>query len=102
MINEYWIYCSPLIGLSLVGFLYNFSDKWLLQKFGGALQQGYFQIATQFSSVSLLATSSILSVFWKEIAESWAKRDYGRGGQVCRRGNRGVVMLGGAPPCPGL
>ena len=96
MINEYWIYCSPLIGLSLVGFLYNFSDKWLLQKFGGALQQGYFQIATQFSSVSLLATSSILSVFWKEIAESWAKRDYGRAGQLYRRVNRGLVMLGAA------
>lgn len=92
--REYWVYCKPLILLSLVSFLYDFSDKWMLQKFGGAAQQGYFQIASQFANVSLLATTSILSVFWKEIASSWEKRDHARVALLYHKVSRGLVMLG--------
>lgn len=94
IILEYWVYCKPLIVLSLVGFLYDFADKWMLQKFGGASQQGYFQIANQFSTISLLATTSILSIFWKEIADALAKHDYARVAMLYRKVSRGLVMLG--------
>lgn len=92
--REYWVYCKPLIALSLVSFLYDFADKWMLQKFGGATQQGYFQIASQFAAISLLATTSILNIFWKEIADAWAKRDQARVAMLYRKVNRGLVMLG--------
>ena len=91
---EYWVYCKPLIMLSLVSFLYDFADKWMLQKFGGATQQGYFQIANQFSTISLLATTSILSVFWKEIADAWARHDRARVAMLYSKVSRGLVMLG--------
>lgn len=94
IVREYWVYCKPLIMLSLVGFLYDFSDKWLLQKFGGATQQGYFQIASQFANVSLLATASILSVFWKEIAAASSRRDHERVAMLYHKVSRGLVMLG--------
>lgn len=94
MISEYWIYCKPLMTLSLISFSYDFADKWMLQRFGGAAQQGYFQIASQFSTISLLATSSILSIFWKEIATAWAKQDIGRVKILYHKVNRGLVMLG--------
>lgn len=94
IIREYWVYCKPLIVLSVVTFFYDFADKWMLQKFGGAIQQGYFQIASQFANVSLLATTSILSVFWKEIAASWAKNDQTRVARLYHRVSRGLVMLG--------
>lgn len=92
--REYWVYCKPLIALSLVSFLYDFADKWMLQKFGGATQQGYFQIASQFAAISLLATTSILNIFWKEIADAWAKHDQKRVAMLYRKVNRGLVMLG--------
>jgi O-antigen/teichoic acid export membrane protein len=88
------VYCKPLIALSLISFFYDFADKWMLQKFGGASQQGYFQIANQFSTISLLATTSILSVFWKEIADAWAKHDHARIAMLYRKVSRGLVMLG--------
>lgn len=91
---EYWVYCKPLIMLSLVSFLCDFADKWMLQKFGGATQQGYFQIANQFSTISLLATTSILSVFWKEIADAWARHDRARVAMLYSKVSRGLVMLG--------
>ena len=94
MVGKYWIYCRPLILLSMAGFLYGFADKWMLQRFGGASQQGYFQVASQFASVSLLATTSILSIFWKEIADASAKRDHSRIADLYRKATRALVMLG--------
>ncbi len=91
---DYWKYCKPLVALALVSFAYDFADKWMLQRFGGAAQQGYFQIASQFAAVSLLATASILNVFWKEIADAWEKQDRARVAMLYRKVSRGLVMLG--------
>jgi O-antigen/teichoic acid export membrane protein len=92
--QEYWVYCKPLVVLSLVAFLYEFADKWMLQKFGGAAQQGYFQIANQISTISLFATTSILSIFWKEVSSALAKQDHARVAMLYRKISRGLVMLG--------
>ena len=93
MLDEYWVYCRPMIGLAVVSFFYAFADKWMLQKFGGAAQQGYFQIASQFAQVSLLATVSILNILWKEIAEATARADHRRVARLYQKINRGLVML---------
>lgn len=93
MLGEYWVYCKPLTGFAVVSFLYAFADKWMLQKFGGATQQGYFQIASQFAQVSLLATVSILNILWKEIAEATALADHAKVARLYQKINRGLVML---------
>jgi O-antigen/teichoic acid export membrane protein len=93
LISDYKHYCQPMLGLAVAGFLYTFIDKWMLQKFGGAVQQGYFQIAAQFAQISLLATVSVLNIFWKEIAEATAKKDYLRIQSLYLKINRGLVML---------
>ncbi len=92
--RDYWKYCKPLLVLSFVSFTYDFTDKWMLQKFGGATQQGYFQVASQFAAVSLLATTSILNVFWKEIASAWESQDRTRVAMLYRKVSRGLVMMG--------
>jgi len=92
--NDYWKYCKPLLALSFVSFTYDFADKWMLQKFGGAAQQGFFQVASQFAAVSLLATTSILNVFWKEIASAWENQNLTRVAMLYQKVNRGLVMMG--------
>lgn len=94
ILYDYWQYCKPMVALALAGFAYDFTNKWMLQKFGGATQQGYFQIASQFAAVSLFATTSILNVFWKEIAHAWEMQDRDRASKLYRKVNRGLVMLG--------
>lgn len=94
IIRGYWKYCKPLVALALVSFAYDFADKWMLQRFGGSAQQGYFQIANQIAAISLLATSSILNVFWKEISDAWEKQDRARVAMLYRKVSRGLVMLG--------
>jgi O-antigen/teichoic acid export membrane protein len=93
MISDYWAYCKPMIGLAIAGFVYSFAEKWMLQKYGGSEQQGLFQIASQFAQVSLIATISILNIFWKEIAEATARNDQSRVALLYRKINRGLVML---------
>lgn len=92
-LGAYWAYCRPMAWMSVAGFVYLFADKWMLQRFGGASQQGYFQVASQFAQISLLATTSILNVFWKEIAEASARSDHDRVARLYRKVNRGLVIL---------
>ena len=68
--RDYMVYCSPLIIYSLMGFAYEFSDRWLLQNFGGSEEQGLFEVGYRFSTVSLLAATSLVNIFWKEFAEA--------------------------------
>jgi O-antigen/teichoic acid export membrane protein len=91
--SRYWAYCKPLLLLSVITFLYDFSDKWMLQRFGGASEQGYFQIANQFSNAILLATLSIVNIFWKEIAQAWENKDRVRIAELYLKVTRGLVMF---------
>lgn len=99
ILSEYWRFCRPLIVIALTSFVYDFADKWLLQRFGGAGQQGFFQIAAQLATVSLLATSSILSIFWKEIAEASARHDVARLARLYRKVSRGLFALAAMVSC---
>jgi O-antigen/teichoic acid export membrane protein len=99
IIYQYSRFCKPLIVVGLMAFVYDFADKWLLQRFGGSSQQGFYQIAAQLSAVSLIATTSILNIFWKEIADASAREDKARLRRLYIRVNRGLLMLGATASC---
>jgi len=94
MFEKYREYCVPLVTLSLVGFAYDFSDKWMLQRFGGANQQGFYQVAYLLASISILATTSTLNIFWKETAEATKLKDTERVHRIFRKVSRGLFMFG--------
>lgn len=73
--KEFRAYCYPLIITSWASFAYSFTDNWLLQRYGGAVQQGYFGIGMRFTFLASIATTSMMKVFWKEIAESAEMKD---------------------------
>ena len=78
LIKEYWTYCAPLIAASFFGFIYTFFDNWLLHQFGGARQQGFYAVASQFSAIGMLLTVAITQIAWKEIAEAHAHGDFNK------------------------
>jgi O-antigen/teichoic acid export membrane protein len=79
--KEYSDYCAPLVPYAILSFLYEFIDRWLLQFYQGSIQQSYYSIGLQYVGLSLVITSSILNVLWKEIAEAHQLNDDDR---VCR------------------
>ena len=98
--KEFGRYCLPLIPYSWLGFAYEFADRWLLQNYGGSVQQAFYSIAYQFGAVAAIVTSSILNVFWKEIAEAHHRGDKERVAVLYRRVTRGLFFV--APSVAGF
>ena len=93
MFKDYKKYCGPLVPLAGVGFAYEFADRWLLQHHGGAAEQAYYAVSAQFAAVSLIATTSVLKIFWKEIAEAHERGDKERTANLYRRVHRVFYMV---------
>jgi O-antigen/teichoic acid export membrane protein len=87
-------YCLPLIPYTWIGFAYEFADRWLLQNYGGSVQQAYYAVSAQFTGIALIATSSILNIFWKEIAEAHHNGNHARTQMLYRRISRILFLVG--------
>lgn len=69
----YYKYCKPLIGLAVISFAYMFWERWVLQQYGGAVEQAYLSIGIQLSMLSRALITSMMPVIWKELAEDNAR-----------------------------
>ncbi len=92
--REFWIYCLPFIPYVWISFTHDFADRWMLQNWGGAREQAYYSVAYQFAAISLLATTSILRIFWKEIAEAYHIKDLHRVKSLYHKTSRGLYFIG--------
>jgi len=93
-LGMYWLYCFPLVLYSLIGFAYEFADRWLLQSYGGSVEQAYYAVGSQFAAIALIATTSILRIFWKEVAEAHAQKDHVRTGKLYKKVSRLLYLVG--------
>lgn len=93
--NEFRSYCASLVVYTAMSFFHSFAGLWLLQKFGGATEQGFYGVAYKFAAVSLIATSSMLAIFWKEIADSHNAGDMDRVYELFRKTSRRLYFVGG-------
>ncbi len=73
--DEFIAYVAPLIAPLLLGSVNSFAETWLLQIFGGATQQAFFNIAQQYANLGLVFGFPAVNVFWKEIAAAHARND---------------------------
>lgn len=94
ILKKYLAYCLPLIPFTFAGFAYTFADRWLLQHYGGSVEQAFYGIGAQFATISLIGTTSILRIFWKEIAEAHAQDDRIRMSELYRRTTRTLYLIG--------
>ena len=99
VVREFVEYCRPVAVYGYVGFAYGFADRWLLQHFGGAVQQGLFGFAQQLGTISILATGAILNVFWKEIAEANALGNLSRLRELYIRSRRVLFFTAAWTSC---
>ena len=94
LLREYLKYCKPFFLYCLLGFLCSFADTWLLRNFGGARGMAYYSIASQFSGISLLLVTSLVPVFWKEIAEAHHLGNHARVERLHWKATRLVFVTG--------
>lgn len=74
-IVDYIKYCVPLVPLLIFGAVQELADRWLLQRYGGSISQGYFAFSYQIAGVAVMFISAVIKVFWKEIAELFHNGD---------------------------
>ncbi len=99
VVQAYFHYCRPMAVIAVFSFGYEMADRWLLQRYGGAAQQGFYQVAAQLSTISLLATSSILNIFWKEIAEANERGEHERVAGLYLKTTQSLVFLAAGVTC---
>ncbi len=92
--QEYKKFCLPMIPYVWLGVIMGFADLWLLQHYGGKIEQAYYSVAAQFGAISLLATTSILRVLWKEVAEANEKGDKRKVQFLFNRATRILFLVG--------
>ena len=92
--QEFWTYCKPLIPLAWLGFLYEFLDRWMLQVWGGSEEQAYYALAANFAFIALIATSSIIKVLWKEIAEAYDENNHEKVEYLFKKSTKFLYFIG--------
>jgi O-antigen/teichoic acid export membrane protein len=94
IIQQHIKYCLPIIPLTYLGLVMNFADTWLLQRYGGAIEQAYYGIGYRFAAISLIATQSVLKIFWKEVAEANEKGNEAKISRIYNLTNRVFFIFG--------
>tara|TARA_R110001592_G_scaffold285513_1_gene553957 strand:- start:15202 stop:16710 length:1509 start_codon:yes stop_codon:yes gene_type:complete len=94
--SKFKVYCAPLMVFVFFSFAYRFLDAWMLQHYGGAKEQAYFAISSKIASISLIFTTSLIRILWKEIADAEQKGDADKVHTLYRQSTRTLYFISAA------
>ncbi len=75
--REFYEYTYPLLIFSIVGFVANVLDRWLLQIFGGDIQQGFYGLSYQIGALCFLFTTAMTPLLIREFSIAYGNNDLG-------------------------
>jgi len=84
-IKEFYAYSHPLFILALTGMIVSILERWLLQKFAGSVQQGFFGLSYQIGAVCFLFTSAMTPLIFREFSIAFNKNDLTEIARLFRR-----------------
>lgn len=88
--REFYHYSHPLLTTSLMALIIGFGDRWLLQKFAGSVEQGFYSLSNQVGMVCMLFTSAMTPLLLREFSVAYEQRDKNK---MVRLFSRYVPML---------
>lgn len=74
-IKEFYKYSHPLFVYGLVGMFIGIFDRWLLQVYGGSIQQGFFGLSFQIATGCFLFTSAMTPLIMREFSIAYNNKD---------------------------
>jgi O-antigen/teichoic acid export membrane protein len=74
-VKEFYIYSQPLFIFSFCAMIMGILERWLLQKYGGSIQQGFFGLSFQIGAVCFLFTSAMTPLIMREFSIAYGKND---------------------------
>jgi O-antigen/teichoic acid export membrane protein len=73
--QEFYKFSQPLFIGGLVVFIFGYADRWLLQLYGGANQQGLFSLSLKVGALCYLITGSMVPLFQREISKAYGEKN---------------------------
>ena len=86
-------FCTPLIVYGIFGFISNIFDRWFLQITDGSVQQGYFSISFRWISIVMIFTTSIISIFWREVSFAYNKKNIEQVNKIYFKSLKPIYLL---------
>lgn len=72
--KEFYTYSAPLLVYALVGLVVGIFDRWLLQKFAGSAQQGFYGLSYRIGTICFLFTSALTPLFMREFSVAFGEK----------------------------
>jgi len=82
---EFYHYSFPLFIDSSVALLAAFGDRWLLQKFAGSIQQGFYGLSYNIGALCFLFTGAMTPLLMREYSIAFAGKDLKKMAALFRR-----------------
>lgn len=73
--QEFYDYSAPLVTFAFVALLANVLDRWLLQKFAGSIEQGFYGLSYKIGAICFLFTSAMTPLLTREFAKAYGEKD---------------------------
>lgn len=73
VLKELWKYSSPLIFAAMIGLIVGLTDRWLLQKYSGSEEQGFYSLAFRIAGVSFIFTAAMIQLIMREYSIHYEK-----------------------------
>ncbi len=73
--HSFWHFSHPLIVYSFMGLFVGIGERWLLQLFGGSIQQGFFGLSYKVGAFVFLFTSAVMPLLTREFAKLFGDRN---------------------------
>ena len=83
--KEFYNYSHPLFVYALVGLIVGILDRWMLQRFAGSVEQGFYGLSYQIGAVCFLFTSAMTPLITREFAISFGEKDLREMARLFRR-----------------
>jgi len=74
-IKPFYEYTNPLFFIGIANLPINFLKRWLLQFFGGSIEQGYFSLSNALGSFVILFSNALSPLLLREFSISISRND---------------------------
>ena len=75
LVQEFFIFSSPLFMFNVIAIAIGLFDIWLLQKVSGSIQTGFYGLAYSIAAMCFLFTSAMTPIISREFSKSYAQND---------------------------
>jgi O-antigen/teichoic acid export membrane protein len=84
-IVEFYRYSQPLFVYGLIGAFVGIFDRWILQIYGGSIEQGFFGLAFKIGTLCFIFTSAMTTLIIREMSIAYHENNFKKMRYLFRR-----------------